>query len=269
MVTWSPGDVDVGIQSLLIQFYPILLSTLFSINRDQLSTTDASFALSLSSSPLTMYLVFASTCDLFGIDTGLYKRIKSHHSIIRILGALVLVIWTGLSMILKMSTTAFKGSSCDPGTFVDWLLDTLLYLALTIMYPGDGSVFSALLSAGFITFWIGYAVGRRSQLRAEVKLHSEGASWFRISCTWVKCSWYVPVDVGPRLANLTPSRCVIDRNHKWYIYCLFAYLDISWAQRIVSLAILASQGEYVLSYGQVRVPLCAVYHRMFIEYPPF
>ena len=68
MITWSPGDVDVGIQSLLIQFYPILLSILLSINRDQLSTSDAFIALLLSSSPLTTYLVVTSIADLCGIQ---------------------------------------------------------------------------------------------------------------------------------------------------------------------------------------------------------
>ena len=71
MITWSPGDVDVGIQSLLIQFYPILLSILLSVNRDQLATFDASIALLLSSSPLTTYLVVTSIADLCGINRSL------------------------------------------------------------------------------------------------------------------------------------------------------------------------------------------------------
>ena len=110
MVTLSPGDIDVGIQSLLVQIYPVLLSTLFSVNRQQLSIFDAGVARSISSSPLTIYLVVASICDLCGIRTGLYKRIKSYRSITRILGALVLLLWTGLSMTIAMSATAFKDS---------------------------------------------------------------------------------------------------------------------------------------------------------------
>jgi ribose/xylose/arabinose/galactoside ABC-type transport system permease subunit len=121
MVTWSPGDVDIGIQSLLVQIYPILLSTLLSINRQQLSTSDASFALVLSSSPLTIYLVFASICDLFGIHTGLYKRIKTYPLIIRTLGALVLLLWTTLSMVSGLSPSAFKDSSCYTLSFGGWL----------------------------------------------------------------------------------------------------------------------------------------------------
>lgn len=65
------------------------------------------------------------------------------------------------------------------------------------------------------------------------------------------------------------SRCMIDRNHKWIIYCFFAYLDIGWGTRVIGTALNASWDDgYVLSYGQVWIPLCAFYHRIPIEYPP-
>jgi len=189
MVTWSPGDVDLGIQSLLVQFYPILLSTLLSINRDQLSTSDASFALLLSSSPLTIYLVVTSIADLCGIQTGLYKRIKSHRSIIRTFGASLLLVWTGLSMTAIMSTSAFKDSSCFPGTFVDWLWYIALFLLYFFIYPGGPGV--GFPGLGWVTLipWFICLARRWSQVRADVRLHSEGASRLRVFCTWVKCAW--------------------------------------------------------------------------------
>ena len=68
--------------------------------------------------------------------------------------------------------------------------------------------------------------------------------------------------------NLTPSRCTIDRNHKWCIYYLFAFLDASWAFQVLYSAVVMTGYGYVLSYGQVRILLCAVYHRMPIKYLP-
>ena len=196
-MTWSPGDVDVGIQSLLIQIYPILLSTLFSINRQQLSTSDASFALLVSSSPLTVYLVVASICDLCGIRTGLYKRIKSYRLITRILGALVLLLWTGLSMATTISARAFKDSLCYPGTFKYWLLSIVYFILFSLVTPGVVTVFSWV-----IIFPLFVCLARRwSQIRADVKLCSEGASRFRVPWTWMKCTWCVPVDIGPRLVK--------------------------------------------------------------------
>ena len=186
----------MGIQSLLIQFYPILLSTLMSINRDQLSKDDAWFALSISSSPLTIYLVVTSISDLCGVQTGLYKRIKSHRLIIRTFGVSLLLIWTGLSMTLSMSTSAFKDSSCYPGTFVTWLWYIGSFLMSFILSPGGLSLFPGIGWAVFVPWFICLA-RRLSQVREDVKLHSEVASRWRVFCTWVKCAWCVPVEVGP------------------------------------------------------------------------
>ena len=47
-----------------------------------------------------------------------------------------------------------------------------------------------------------------------------------------------------------PFRCTIDRNHKWWVYILFAYLDCWWAVRAISGAVDEFEG-YELSYGQV------------------
>jgi len=196
MVTWSPEDVDVGIQSLLIQFYPILLSTLLSINRDQLSTFDALFALVLSSSPLTIYLVVTSIADLCGVQTGLYKRIKSHRFIIRAFGASLLLIWTGLSMTAKMSTSAFKDSPCRAGPFINWFWYVATFLMYFFMYPGGMGNSPGLVWVMVIPWFICLA-RRWSQVRADVKLHSEEASRLRVFCTWVKCAWCVPVEVVP------------------------------------------------------------------------
>ena len=190
-MTWSPGDIDVGMQSLLIQFYPILLSTLLSINNHQLSLFDAKFALTLTSSPLVIYLAVTSVCDLFGIHTNLYKRIKSYRLIIRTLGASTLVIWTGLSIIHTMSTRAFRDSSCKIRSFTDWFGDiAATFLTISSIIPGT-----------LVILWFVCLARRWSQLRADVKLHSEGAPRLRVLWTWVKCSWCVPVDAGFRSAK--------------------------------------------------------------------
>ena len=200
-MTWSPGDVDVGIQSLLLQVYPILLSTLLSIDRQEagLSTYDANFALALSSSPLTIYLVVASISDLCGIHTGLYKRIKSYRLIIRTLGALVPFLRAGLSITTVLSKKAFKDSMCLHGNFAIWLQVTFLSLICSLVSPSLGN--TVYLTIGFtwmITIlWLVFLTRRRSQVRADVKLCSEGAPRLRVLWTWVKCAWYVPVDVGP------------------------------------------------------------------------
>ena len=196
MVTYSDGDIDLAIQSLLVQFYPILLSALLSVKRQQLSLPDAYFALRVSSSPLAIYLSLASLCDLCRIRTGLFKRIKYYRNIVRALGALTPLLWTVLNVVRRFTAWAFLDSQCIPNsTFLDWFEETVLTL-LSLgrgSPPGEGLV--ALLPFLILLF------RRRSQVWADVQLSLDGASRLRVPFTWVKCAWYVPIRTGPRLAK--------------------------------------------------------------------
>ena len=131
LVTWSPKDIGVGIEASLIQSYPILLSTLLSVNRNQLSLSDAACALNLTSPPPMVYLTVASIGDLFGAQTSLYKRVWSHRRTLRALGALILPLWSALSLTLWLSTRAFSNSEDGGGgNFKDWVL-SLLFIYTT------------------------------------------------------------------------------------------------------------------------------------------
>ena len=201
-MTWSPEDVDVGIQATLIQIYPILLSTLVSIKRRSLSLYDATFALLLTSSPLTVYLVVASFCDIFGFETHLYKRIKSHRRILRVFGAMVPLLWLGLSLTLTFSDKAFIHSElCRGSSFTDWLLDVfwslLIYSPILggYLYLGFG-VIPALVLAFILCLF-----RRRSQAKESFRADMEGKSKLRRALwtpwTFVKCAWCVSVVAVP------------------------------------------------------------------------
>ena len=199
LVTWSPEDVDVGIRATLIQIYPILLSTLLSINRQTLSLFDATYALLLTSSPLTGYLIITSFCDLLGFETNLFKRIKSGRRAIRILGALIPFLWIGLSMSLRLSDQAFVGSEyCRSSSFKEWLSD--LYHSFLTPFETVGGL---LLGFGFPPIFIlvfGLCLfRRRSQTMEDFRAHrkEESKSWggFRIPWTFAKCAWCVSVVV--------------------------------------------------------------------------
>ena len=206
-MTWSPENVDMGILSLLFQIYSILLSTLLSINRQQLSSFDAYFALLLCSSPLTVYLVVASIGDLFGIKTGLYKRIKSHRLIICALGAAVLPLWTGLSMAAMMSRKAFKDSPClfNSG-FETWLMYTLFNLPTSIVYPGAMGYIVGNFSTLIFLPVLFFLVKSWDRVVVGILAYWEGVSepwkllctpWGWLIITWmhVKCAWCVLIAV--------------------------------------------------------------------------
>ena len=190
-ITYSDGDIDLAIQFLLVQFYPILLSTLLSINRQQLSSFDVYFALRVSSSPLAIYLSLASVCDLCGFRTGLFKRIKSYRNIVRTLGAFVPLLWAALSIIEWFSDEAFLDSDCGPTlTFQGWLKDTTLALSSVGDFPS--------WSGPVVLFPFLVLLYRRwSQVRMDVQLSSDGAPRLRVLLIWVKCAWYVPIPTGP------------------------------------------------------------------------
>jgi len=207
-VTWSPEDVDIGVQSLFIQIYPMLVSTLASVNREQMTYFDTYNVLLLSSSPLTAYVVFASVADLFGVRTGLYKRINCHRRIARALGAMILPLWIGLSLTYYLSDTAFGYGvdGCGGFTFVNWLL----HLARLIYFTFFPGVFPLLpfISTTLLILYVLFK--NRVELIKRARSYWDGASnpWARFLVPWklAKYTWCVPVIVGSQLSTPNPTK---------------------------------------------------------------
>lgn len=58
--------------------------------------------------------MFVSICDLSGIETDFFKRIQSHRTIIRILGALFPPVWIVLNLTILLPSRGFIDSEiCD------------------------------------------------------------------------------------------------------------------------------------------------------------
>ena len=215
LITWSDEDIDEGIQASLIQTNAVLLSTLFSINRDQLSIFDAKFALLLSSSPLTVYLVIVVYCWLCGMKTGLDNHI-SPRPLIVLLGAWTPFFWLVLSMVLRLSGEAFINSRlCVDSTFGSWLHDVANFLLVAIQI---GSYF--LFFVPFFSICLTLIIWRRwSQITSGVwppgNLGLRG--WFRMPWRFVKHVWCVLADscrcgtqtvcCTDRFKNNSPNYC--------------------------------------------------------------
>ena len=272
LVTWSPENTDVGIRASLIQIYPILLSTLLSINRQTLDLFDASTALLLTSSPLTVYLVVASICGLFGFETDLYKGTQFHRRTFYILGALVLPLWLGLSMTLSLSGRAFVWSMyCRGSTFKDWLSELFQSLeSSSPFWPVYLDWRIGVLPAFALTFGL-CLFRRRSRLMESFQADMEGASkvrgTLRIPWSLLKCAWCVCLIVALSQPSLMPPRRTVSNNHGWCTGCLFMYLDYNWAYHVIGSARNALVGGYALSYGQVSLLLCSGTGRILTESP--
>lgn len=191
----SPADVEAGVIATLTQLYSILLSTLLSLGRQQLSLFDANYALTLTSSPFAIYLVYSSICNLFGFETHLFKSTESHRRFIGFFGALLLPIWVGLRLTLWFSTKAFKDSElCKNSSFGDFLLDLLLFFApLTGPVGGVWFILLCLILASLLAIiggWIIMVVGQYGDPRPD--------PWEWLSSLWTIFynAWYFSTLMG-------------------------------------------------------------------------
>ena len=207
LMNWSPTDIDTAVKSSLVQFYPILLSTLFSVNRQQLSLFDASYALVLSSSPLTVYLVISSISAIFGVKNSLNEGIRFYPRTTFVIGALILPIWLGLSLTVWLSRWAFIDSElCKDSTFKDWLTNLLPTLLLSVLGSSGYPVVSAIV----ISLFFICLVRRRRQVVADVLARSEGVHgpwrWWRLLWTSLWRAWYDFVVALVRLVGSNPTK---------------------------------------------------------------
>ena len=196
LITWSPAEVDAGVQAFLLQIYPLLLSTLASIRDPNLTSEDIAYALTLCLSPLTIYLVFTSFCDLFGKKTRLYERITSYRRVIRAFAILVPILWLGLGitaavLVQELNNGNTYGSPFDASPLVIlYFFNVSQALSAAVVYPVFGSLVGLCLFR------------RRTQVIADVQARLKGPSrprW-RIGVPWVfmKCAWCVFFTVTPQ-----------------------------------------------------------------------
>lgn len=212
-MTWSSGMIDVGIKASLIQSYSILLSTLFSIGRNQLSYFDAQYALDITSPPFMLHLAISSIGDLFGVKTSIYKRIKYHRRTTRALGILTLPLWLVLSLTHMLSTKAFTFSGGY--TPREWLTRTMEHAIHRVMLGHrDWSVPLIIGSLIFLCLFREW-----SQVVADYRARLEGAPnsgggrcmqwkpaksvWMFCVCGWtaIGCAWWVSVVVDAQLTH--------------------------------------------------------------------
>jgi len=198
-VTWSPAGIDAGVRASLIQIYPIILSALLAISRHRLSQSGAHYALTITSPPLIVYLTISSICDMFGIKTSVYKRIRSRRRTIRALGALILPLWLALSFALWLSKWQVGCEEVSvPGAFSRWLSHVILHTIGAVIFPFGWYPGTPITTSIFLLLF-----RRRSQVMADFRAcwGREPKPWgsWRIPWTFVKCAWYVchyglPVD---------------------------------------------------------------------------
>ena len=282
-IAWSRAPIDGAVISYFIQLYSILLSTLLSINRQQLSLFDANHALIITLSFLVIRLVFTSFCNLSGIEIELSKRIQSHRATICTLGVLFLPLWFGVNLTILLSNRGFiDGELCSNSTFKDQLLVDpillvtclylfiylflLLFLLLLFLFhhlsplflPGLPSLFLLLATSLLyilivpleVSTTLAYFRDPSPKLATVILPFSVGGALFSFAVSLLPRR-YVFAIVGARQLKLIPRRNASTRDPVFYFGCAFILFECGWAAVVIRNTTAASGSEYVLSYGQV------------------
>jgi len=99
---------------LLSQVYPILIATASSIGSGNLSF-DAHYAIAVTASPITVYLVYSSFRDVFLHPNILFQKLTSSKAVVRYLGLLLPFLWLFVNLMTSFYTKAFSDSELCRG----------------------------------------------------------------------------------------------------------------------------------------------------------
>jgi len=186
---------------LLSQVYPILIATASSIgSHSDLSLFDAHYAVAVTASPTTVYLVYVS---YFRPPTILFNELTSSKAIVRYLGLLLPILWLFVNLMTSFYTKAFRDSALCRGMtlplWIEFLIASNFVGVLDIMGRRDlitdlekrGGL--GMLSLVGILIWAVYLVRHRHDIFHEYQTRryklQRLPTWKKIPLT----VWHLPM----------------------------------------------------------------------------
>lgn len=122
LLRWSKHDLKTSIFMLLSQVYPILIATASSIGSGNLSLFDAHYAVAVTASPITVYLVYSSFRDVFNRPNILFQKLTSSKAVVRYLGLFLPLLWVFVNLMTSFYPKAFSDSAlCRGMTLPLWI----------------------------------------------------------------------------------------------------------------------------------------------------
>lgn len=237
--------------------YSILLSTLFSIGRNQLTVIDAHCAIRLATSPITLNLIWRCTGSLASrLRRKSYTYIKP--AVIAFSVLLVPILFT-LFTVISFSWTAFEDSAQYPHNVKQYIYDMIMLL-LPIIWPmyldpaygGWMPFFAAFFQWSLFLTWVVYTARHARDIIGEWKdKKQESTSLWNQPIAAIKLIWYDGAHhIHRSYANEPHIRHVIDPAHPWLNGFSIVSLLTSWAVGPIGI-LLETQHGYNFSYGQV------------------
>jgi hypothetical protein len=167
LIRWgSEKDAKDAIWNTLFLIGAIVLCTLISIIRDQLSFFDGLFTLTVADSPIAWYILWINGRDLY---FWIRRRDKAKQNAIPANPAVCLALvcgWISLNLVVWLKGRKFSNDSCGPMGFQDYFQSVVVFhsfpLQVTVL---PDMVVIPLCGASYVIFCLRYYYkGKRRRL---------------------------------------------------------------------------------------------------------
>ena len=122
-VRWASESACHVTLNVLAHFtivYSVLVGTLVSIGLHQFTLSDAQFAITVTHSPLSFYLIYVSIRSLLNKPTLVMDRLEGLKRPTQALAVGLLFFWIALDTIVMFGRHAFTDGRCQDTTWRDW-----------------------------------------------------------------------------------------------------------------------------------------------------
>ncbi|KAJ7025887.1 hypothetical protein C8F04DRAFT_1268733 [Mycena alexandri] len=229
-------DSEAALQTLLIQIGSIVLCTMLSVVRGQLTFFDGLFTLTVVHSPIVWYILWINGREIYSWT----RKVPRHISVNAVLCLAVVFGWVSLNLVVWFKGRRFPGENCGSISFTDYLSNVVL--PATPIYSLQASVYFWAPGPNYVTNfvvfgWVLYMVRYRSR-----RLHPN-----------------VPATLSRRIFTLFKSYVVlgffVGKRHTWLI---FLYVSVSYFYWSSDIALWSVESGFNLSYGQSLSLIAAV-----------
>lgn len=179
LIKWSAVDIVGSISTVLLTVFSLLLCTFVSLIQQQLSLADAHFSMTITISPVTLYLIYASVRAFFKKETLVYTRLDAKTSLIVKIFAYTLVLaWVTLEVLIYFwPNKLFSRGGCGKISMAAWI-----YYVVIMTF--DRFFFPLVLTLPTVPIWFFiYTLRHWRDIRGEMKRHMGNLT------RWKKFRW--------------------------------------------------------------------------------
>ncbi|KAF7297181.1 hypothetical protein MIND_00951200 [Mycena indigotica] len=223
LVLYSPADVTASFFAQLLNVYSLVIAAIVSIAGHNLTKLHSVIALTLASSPLSLYLIFYVVRSMLGKTTRLQAVFGPGMHLNRAMVLLALPLWVSVLVFttLPTSTWHFNQAACDTEVAMNHIasLFFLPFIIFFVEYPEVG----ALIVASVVFSW-GTAI------------------WRTRAIIWAKGDRYLPLG----------RRKVVERYPFIQFYTVIVLPHLFWMTNVeYGISVLDPREHFSATYGQL------------------